>query len=137
MTFLNGVLLAGAAAFMIPLMIHLLNRQTAEHREVGCHALASGSAAAEEATRSDRAMATAGGAHRAADHLGTVPYARPVMTFFRSPAGLWSGSLLSVVLLDDWFSMRASGTGGSPQEQAKLAIQRMVDNLHARLWTCR
>jgi hypothetical protein len=34
-----------------------------------------------------------------------------------------------VVLLDDSFSMRAPGSSGSPLEQAKLAVQRIVDGL--------
>lgn len=53
--------------------------------------------------------------------------ARPVLTALRQLPGFGKTSL--VVLLDDSFSMRAPGSSGSPLEQAKLAVQRMVDGL--------
>ena len=53
--------------------------------------------------------------------------ARPVMTAMRSLPGFGKTSL--IVLLDDSFSMRAPGSGGAPMDQAKAAIQRMIEGL--------
>lgn len=126
MTFLNGILLAGAAAFMIPLMIHLLNRRRQSIVKWGAmHLLQEVLRQKKRRIQIEQWLLLV--VRIALPIILALCLARPVMTFFRSLPGFGQTSL--VVLLDDSFSMRASGTGGSPQEQARLAIQRMADNL--------
>ena len=126
MTFLNGILIAGAAAFMIPLLIHLLNRRRQSVVRWGAmHLLQEVLRQKKRRLQIEQWLLLA--VRIALPIILALCLARPVMTALRSLPGFGKTSL--VVLLDDSFSMRASGSGGSPQEQAKLAIQRIVDNL--------
>lgn len=126
MTFLNGILLAGAAAFLIPLMIHLLNRRRIVVVKWGAmHLLQEVIKQKKRRVQIEQWLLLL--MRIALPIILALCLARPVMSALRSLPGFGKTSL--VVVLDDSFSMRAAGSSGSPQEQAKAALQRMIDGL--------
>jgi len=126
MTFLNGILLAGAAAFLIPLIIHLLNRRKVSVVKWGAmHLLQEVIKQKKRRVVIEQWLLLA--VRIALPIVLALCLARPVLSALSSLPGFGKTSL--VVLLDDSFSMRAPSTGGSPMEQAKQAIQRMTDEL--------
>ncbi len=126
MTFLNGILLTGAAAFLIPLIIHLLNRRKVNVVRWGAMHLL------QEVIRQKRKRVLIEqwlllAVRIALPIILALCLARPVLSSLKSLPAFGKTSL--VVLLDDSFSMRAPANGGSPLEQARQAIQRMADGL--------
>ncbi len=126
MTFLNGILLAGAAAFMIPLIIHLLNRRRVSVVRWGAmHLLQEVIKQKKRNIKIEQWLLLA--TRIALPIILALCLARPVLSALSSLAALGKTSL--VVVLDDSFSMRAPATGGSPMEQARTAIQRITEGL--------
>jgi hypothetical protein len=125
-TFLNSILLAGAAAFLIPLIIHLLNRRKITVVRWGAMHLL------QEVIKQKKRRVVVEQwllllLRIILPIILAMCLARPVLTALRSLPGFGKTSL--IVLLDDSFSMRAPSSGGAPMEQAKAAIQRMIDGL--------
>ncbi len=126
MTFLNGILLAGAAAFLIPLLIHLLNRRRVVVVKWGAmHLLEAVIKQKKSNIKIEQWLLLA--TRIALPIILALCLARPVLSALSSLPGFGKTSL--VVLLDDSFSMRAPASGGSPMEQARQAIQRITDEL--------
>lgn len=126
MTFLNGILLAGAAAFMIPLIIHLLNRRRVSVVRWGAmHLLQEVIKQKKRNIKIEQWLLLA--TRIALPIILALCLARPVLSALSSLAAFGKTSL--VVVLDDSFSMRAPATGGSPMEQARTAIQRITEGL--------
>lgn len=126
MTFLTPILLAGAAAFLIPLLIHLLNRRRITVVRWGAmHLLQEVIKQKQRRLHIEQWLLLL--VRIALPIVLALCLARPVLTALRQLPGFGKTSL--VVLLDDSFSMRAPGSSGSPLEQARLAVQRMVDGL--------
>ena len=126
MTFLNSILLAGAAAFLIPLIIHLLNRRRiAVVRWGAMHLLQEVIKQKKSRVRVEQWLLLL--LRILLPIILAMCLARPVLTALRSLPGFGKTSL--VVILDDSFSMRAPSSGGSPMDQAKAAIQRMTEEL--------
>jgi len=125
-TFLNSILLAGAAAFLIPLIIHLLNRRRiAVVRWGAMHLLQEVIKQKKRRVRVEQWLLLL--MRILLPIILAMCLARPVLTALRSLPGFGKTSL--VVILDDSFSMRAPSSGGSPMDQAKAAIQRMTEEL--------
>src|SRR6186713_151631 len=107
MSFLNAILLAGAAAFLIPLIIHLLNkRRVVTVRWGAMHLL-------HEALRQKKRNVKLEQLLLLLVRIGipillALCLARPVLTWFQNLMGGSKSSL--IVLLDNSFSMRAPGT---------------------------
>lgn len=126
MTFLNSILLAGAAAFLIPLIIHLLNRwRIAVVRWGAMHLLQEVIKQKKSRVRVEQWLLLL--MRILLPIILAMCLARPVLTALRSLPGFGKTSL--VIILDDSFSMRAPSSGGSPMDQAKAAIQRMTEEL--------
>lgn len=130
MTFLNIAILAGSAAFLIPLLIHLLNkRKVVTIRWGAMHLL-------HEVIRQRRRKMKIEQLLLLITRI-TIPIvlalclARPVLTALRS-LGIGSSSL--IVLLDDSFSMRAPAErSATPQttiaETARQDLQLITEGL--------
>ena len=126
MTVLNGILLAGAAAFVIPLLIHLLNRRRVSVVKWGAmHLLEAVIKQKKRNIKIEQWLLLA--VRIALPIILALCLARPVLSALSSLPGFGKSSL--VIVLDDSFSMRAPASGGSPMEQARQAIQRMTDEL--------
>ncbi|MDB6137344.1 MAG: N-terminal double-transrane protein [Verrucomicrobiaceae bacterium] len=126
MTFLNGILLAGAAAFMIPLLIHLFNRRRVTVVKWGAmHLLEAVIKQKKRNIKVEQWLLLA--TRIILPIVLALCLARPVLSALSSLAGFGKTSL--VIVLDDSFSMRAPASGGSPMEQARQAIQRMTEEL--------
>ena len=126
MIFLNGILLAGAAAFVIPLIIHLLNRRRVSVVRWGAmHLLQEVIKQKKRNLRIEQWLLLA--TRIALPIVLALCLARPVLSLIKSLPGFGKSSL--VVVLDDSFSMRAPASGGTPMEQARQAIVRMTDEL--------
>lgn len=124
MTFLNAILLAGASAFLIPLLIHLLNkRRVVTVRWGAMHLLQEVLRQRKRRFNIEQWLLLA--VRIAIPIVLALCLARPVLTALRS-FGLGKTSL--VLLLDDSFSMRAPGPGGSPAEQARQDIGRILES---------
>lgn len=122
MTFLNTILLAGAAAFLVPLLIHLLNRRRVQTVRWGAmHLLQEVMKQKKRKLNIEQWLLLA--VRIAIPIVLALCLARPVLTALRS-FGLGKTSL--VMLLDDSFSMRAPGTGGTPAERARQETGRML-----------
>ena len=123
MTFLNAILLAGAAAFLIPLLIHLLNKRKVQTVRWGAmHLLKEVIKQRKRKLNIEQWMLLA--VRIAIPIVLALCLARPVLTALRS-FGLGKSSL--VMLLDDSFSMRAPSAGGSPAERARVDIGHMLE----------
>src|SRR5262245_56710628 len=108
MTFLNGILLAGAAAFMIPLIIHLLNRRKVSVVRWGAmHLLQEVIKQKKRNIKIEQWLLLA--TRIALPIILALCLARPVLSALSSLAAFGKTSL--VVVLDDSFSMRAPATG--------------------------
>jgi hypothetical protein len=125
MTFLNAILLAGASAFLIPLLIHLFNRRRVVVVRWGAmHLLHEVIRQRRRRMKIEQWLLLA--VRIAIPIVLALCLARPVFTALRS-FGLGKTSL--VVLLDDSYSMRAAATGGSPAERARQDLTRILDEL--------
>ena len=126
MTFLTPLLLTGAAAFLIPLIIHLLNRRRIVIVRWGAmHLLQEVIRQKKKRIQIEQWLLLL--VRIALPIILALCLARPVLSALRSLPGFGKSSL--VVLLDDSFSMRAAGSSGSPKDQANKALQRVLDEL--------
>ena len=130
MSFLNGILLLGAAAFLIPLIIHLLNkRKVVTVRWGAMHLLHEVIRQRKRKMKIEQLLLLI--TRIAIPIVLALCLARPVLTALRS-LGLGSSSL--IVMLDDSFSMRAPAAqttlpGGTVMEQARQDMQTMLTDL--------
>jgi hypothetical protein len=130
MTFLNGILLAGGLAFLIPLLIHLLNkRKVVTVRWGAMHLLHEVIRQRKRKMKIEQLLLLI--TRISIPIVLALCLARPVLTALRS-LGLGSSSL--VVLLDDSFSMRAPAAqttlpGGTVIEQSRDDLQTIVNDL--------
>lgn len=123
MTFLNAILLAGAAAFLIPLLIHLLNKRRVQTVRWGAmHLLQEVLRQRKRRLNIEQWLLLA--VRIAIPIVLALCLARPVLTALRS-FGLGKTSL--VMLLDDSFSMRAPAAGGSPADRARQDTTRILE----------
>ncbi len=125
MTFLNAILLAGASAFLIPLLIHLFNRRRVVTVRWGAmHLLHEVIRQRKRRMKVEQWLLLA--VRIAIPIVLALCLARPVLTALRS-LGLGKTSL--VVLFDDSFSMRAPAAGGSPAERARQDLTQILGEL--------
>ncbi len=123
MTFLNAILLAGGAAFLVPLLIHLLNKRRVQTVRWGAmHLLQEVIRQRKRKLNIEQWLLLA--VRIAIPIVLALCLARPVLTALRS-FGLGKTSL--VMLLDDSFSMRAPSAGGSPAERARVDVGQMLE----------
>ncbi len=127
MNFLNPWLLGGAAACLIPLALHLLNRTLVRQIDWAAVQFLENT----ETQRSSR---------RVPEHLllllirMAIPIllaiclARPVMTSFRQPAG--SGPAAVAFVVDNSLSMRARSENGMSRYEAALTNMRRISQQH-------
>ncbi|MFZ4768117.1 MAG: BatA domain-containing protein, partial [Roseimicrobium sp.] len=126
MTFLNAILLAGAAAFLIPLLIHLLNKRRVTTVAWGAMFLL------HEALRQRKRNLKVEQwllllTRIAIPIVLAFCLARPVLSVLRQLPGLNKSSLL--VVLDNSYSMRAPGEGGTGRERARADLRRILEGL--------
>lgn len=123
MSFLTPILLAGAAAFLIPLLIHLLNRRRVLHVRWGAmHLLHEVLRQRRRRMQIEQWLLLA--VRIAIPVVLALCLARPVLDKLGSLIGLGKSSL--VTLLDDSFSTRAPASAGNTvSDQAHEIIQRM------------
>lgn len=123
MTFLNTILLAGGLAFLIPLLIHLLNkRKVVTVRWGAMHLLQEVIKQRKRKWKIEQWILLA--VRIAIPIVLALCLARPVLTALRA-FGLGKTSL--VMLLDDSFSMRAPAAGGSPAERVRQDVSRILE----------
>ncbi|OYW75334.1 MAG: hypothetical protein B7Z37_13550 [Verrucomicrobia bacterium 12-59-8] len=130
MSFLNIALLAGGLAFLIPLIIHLLNkRRVVTVRWGAMHLLHEVIRQRKRKMKVEQLLLLL--IRIAIPIVLALCLAQPVLTALRS-LGLGSSSL--IVMLDDSFSMRAPAAqttlpGGTVMEQARQDMQTMLTDL--------
>ncbi|MEN3940759.1 BatA domain-containing protein [Prosthecobacter sp. SYSU 5D2] len=123
MTFLNAILLAGGAAFLVPLMIHLLNRRRVQTVAWGAmHLLQEVIKQRKRRLNIEQWLLLA--VRIAIPIVLALCLARPVLTALRS---LGIGKTSLVMMLDDSFSMRAPAAGGSPAERARADVGQVLE----------
>jgi hypothetical protein len=110
-SFLTPILLAGAAAFLIPLIIHLLNRRRIIHVQWGAMHLLH-EVLKQKKRRSQIEQWLLLLTRIAIPIVLALCLARPVLNALRQLPGFGKSSL--IVLLDDSFSMRAPAADGTP-----------------------
>jgi hypothetical protein len=126
MTFLNSMLLAGAAAFMIPLIIHLLNRRKISQVRWGpMHLLAEVLKQKKRRLQIEQWLLLL--TRILIPILLALCLARPVVSAMRALPGFGKTSM--VIVLDDSFSMRAAGSTGAAWDRAKTALNRVMQGL--------
>ena len=126
MTFLNAILLAGAAAFLIPLIIHLLNKRRVQTVRWGAmHLLHEVLRQRTRRLQSEQWLLLL--TRIAIPIVLALCLARPVMSALRQIPGF--GKTSAAILLDDSFSMRAPGATGTPASQSRQDVQRVLENL--------
>ncbi len=130
MTFLNIALLAGGLAFLIPLLIHLLNkRKVVTVRWGAMHLLHEVIRQKKRKMKIEQLLLLI--TRVAIPIVLALCLARPVLTALRS-LGLGSSSL--IVMLDDSFSMRAPAektavAGASVADTARHDLQQITESL--------
>lgn len=130
MTFLNYALLAGGLAFLIPLLIHLLNkRKVVTVRWGAMHLLHEVIRQKKRKMKIEQLLLLI--TRVAIPIVLALCLARPVLTALRS-LGLGSSSL--IVMLDDSFSMRAPAektavAGASVADTARHDLQQITESL--------
>lgn len=127
MSFLNAILLAGAAAFLIPLVIHLLNKRRVQTVRWGAmNLLMEALRQRKRNLRIEQLLLLI--ARLSIPIILALCLARPVLSFLRQLPGVNQNSL--VVLLDNSFSMRAPAPGGGTVRDAmRDDLRRIMDNL--------
>lgn len=126
MWFLNAALLAGAAALLVPLVIHLLNKRRVVTVAWGAmHLLQEALRQKKRNVRLEQLLLLI--ARICIPILLALCLARPVFTLLRQLPGMNQSSL--VVVLDNSFSMRARGEGDSAGEQARSHLRRILGEL--------
>lgn len=130
MTFLNIALLAGGLAFLIPLLIHLLNkRKVVTVRWGAMHLLHEVIRQKKRKMKIEQLLLLI--TRVAIPIVLALCLARPVLTALRS-LGMGSSSL--IVMLDDSFSMRAPAektavAGASVADTARHDLQQITESL--------
>ncbi len=127
MSFLTPILLAGGAAFLIPLIIHLLNRRRIVTIPWGAmHLLHEVLKQKKSRMQIEQWLLLL--IRIAIPIVLALCLARPVLNALRQLPGFGKSSL--IVLLDDSFSMRApSSTGSTAIEQARADLTRVLESL--------
>ncbi len=126
MSFLNGILLAGAAAFLIPLLIHMLNRRKVSPVPWGAmHLLAEVLKQKKRRFQIEQWLLLA--MRIAIPIVLALCLARPVLSSLKSLPGFGKSSV--VIVLDDSFSMRAAGSAGPAWDRAREAVVRVTSGL--------
>ena len=126
MTFLNQLLLFGAAAFVIPLIIHILNRSRFRTVEWGAmHLLESVIKVNHRRFRIDQLILLL--VRCSIPVLLALCLARPVLTGSSALEGDAPVSLL--VLLDTSYSMDAGAAGGTRYTQAVDAASEIISTV--------
>jgi hypothetical protein len=126
MTFLNAILLAGAAAFLIPLIIHLLNKRRVTTVQWGAmHLLKEALRQKKRNLKIEQLLLLI--TRIAIPIILALCLARPVMSFLRQLPGLDKSSL--VVVLDNSYSMRAPAEGGSARDKARSDLRQILESL--------
>ena len=126
MTFLNSMLLAGGAAFLIPLIIHLLNRRKVNQVRWGpMHLLAEVLKQKKRRLQIEQWLLLF--TRILIPILLALCLARPVLSAMRALPGFGKTSM--VIVLDDSFSMRAAGSTGAAWDRAKAALTRVMEGL--------
>lgn len=126
MSFLNAILLAGAAAFLIPLIIHLLNKRRVTTVRWGAMNLL------HEALRQRKRNLKVEQlllllVRISIPILLALCLARPVLSALRQLPGMNKSKLL--VVLDNSFSMRAPSDSGTLRDRARSDLRRILENL--------
>jgi hypothetical protein len=126
-SFLTPILLAGAAAFLIPLIIHLLNRRRIIHVQWGAmHLLHEVLKQKKRRTQIEQWLLLL--TRIAIPIVLALCLARPVLNALSQLPGFGKSSL--IVLLDDSFSMRAPTADGTPAtDQARADLARILAEL--------
>lgn len=126
MSFLNPILLAGLAAFLIPLIIHLLNkRKVVTVRWGPMHLLHEALRQKKRNVKVEQKLLLA--VRISIPILLALCLALPVISALSQLPGFDKTSLL--VLLDNSFSMRAPGTGGTPRDKARNDLRQTLTGL--------
>ena len=127
MSFLNWALLGGAAAFLVPLLIHLLNRSRFRTVEWGAmHLLETAIQSNNRRIKIEQLILLL--IRCAIPIIFAACLARPVLTNWQTLPGETPKSM--VVLLDNSYSMEAQGTSGSLYDQAVSDLTEVVSQLH-------
>lgn len=126
MNFLNAILLAGAAAFLIPLAIHLLNKRRVQTVRWGAMFLL------QEALQQRKRNLKIEQLLLLIVRVGipivlALCLARPVFNLLRQLPGMGKNSL--VIVLDNSYSMRAPTAGGTARDTAQRDVKRILENL--------
>lgn len=126
MTFLNAILLAGAAAFLVPLIIHLLNKRRVQTVRWGAmHLLNQALQQRKRNIKVEQLLLLI--VRIAIPIVLALCLARPVMSFLRQMPGMNKNSL--VVILDNSFSMRAPADKGTLSDKMRSELRRILENL--------
>jgi hypothetical protein len=126
MNFLNAILLAGAAAFVIPLLIHLLNKRKIQTVRWGAmHLLQEVLKQRKRRFRIEQWLLLM--TRIAIPIVLALCLARPVMSALNQIPGF--GKTSAAFILDDSFSMRTPLANGTAAGQSRQDIQRIMDNL--------
>jgi len=126
MTFFNAILLWGAAALLIPLIIHLLNRRRVQRVAWGAmNLLREALRQRKRNLRIEQLLLLL--TRIAIPIVLALCLARPVMTWFRQLIGANKNSL--AVLLDNSFSLRAPGPGGTARDRSRDDLRRILESL--------
>lgn len=123
MSFLNGILLAGAAAFLIPLLIHLLNKRRVQTVRWGAmHLLQEVLKQRKRRFRIEQWLLLM--TRIAIPIVLALCLARPVMSALNQIPGF--GKTSAALVLDDSFSMRTPVANGTAASQTRQDVQRMI-----------
>ncbi|MEI6537552.1 MAG: BatA domain-containing protein, partial [Verrucomicrobiaceae bacterium] len=126
MGFLNVMLLAGAAAFLVPLVIHLLNKRRVQIVRWGpMHLLHEALRQSRRNLKIEQLLLLL--LRISIPIILALCLARPVLSALSHMPGMTKTSL--VVLLDNSFSMRAPGAGGTVRDHAHEDLRRVLENL--------
>jgi Aerotolerance regulator N-terminal/von Willebrand factor type A domain/CARDB len=126
MTFLNAILLAGAAAFLIPLIIHLLNKRRVMNVQWGAmHLLHEALRQKKRNVRIEQLLLLL--VRISIPILLALCLARPVMSWLAKLPGLGKTSL--IVVLDNSFSMRAPAVAGTVRDKLRDELRRVLEAL--------
>ena len=124
MTFLNAALLGGALAFVVPLLIHLLNRNRFNTVQWGAmHLLDSVVQTNRRRLRLDQLLLLL--VRCAIPVVLALCLAKPVLTKFRAMLG--DAPVAMVVLLDDSYSMDVADGEGTRFDLAVAATRQIID----------
>jgi hypothetical protein len=126
MSFLNAILLAGGAAFLVPLLIHLFNRRRTRVVPWGAmHLLHEVIRQKKRRLKIEQWLLLA--TRIAIPLILALCLARPVLSFLRQLPGMASTSL--IVVLDTSYSMRAPVGSTTLIQQAREDLERILQNL--------